>query len=321
MRKLLLFTLCAMLVGGGAAVAMTLDEALALFPGTDIMIPYNDEGRATLEAMLEAFREALGVPADLDEMEEMDVTNFEVAAELKDVVNKLSQALYTYSDAFLAGDPEERNTYLKGRNWGFKSLRMSADFVAIEGEPADSWEEFVDAVNQETDLSALYWAGANWLRWGEFNPLQAVAALIPQQTNAISLRCIELDETYMNYGSYRALGAFWAGLPRMPLGNWRKNFSRSLGYFCHIVDEPEICADWDCDVCPPLDGFDPAANEYLENRVFFVEFYVMQREMWEDAKRILDQVLTEPIGETYPLYNAISLEKAATFLAEVEEKL
>jgi len=321
MRKLLLFTMLALLIGGGAALAITVDEAVALFQGSDIMIPHSDEGRATLEAMIGTFRGALAVPDDLDELEEADVTGFEVDLTHKDVVNKLSQAYYTLADAFLAGDPEERNTYMKGRNWGFKSLRMNPDFVAVEGEAGDSWEEFVEAVNQEADISALYWAGANWLRWGEFNPLQAVVALIPQQTDAISKRCIELDDTYVNYGSYRALAAFWAGLPKLPAGNYRKNWSRSLGYFCHIVDEPEICADWDCDVCPEPGEFDPAANEYFENRVFFVEYYLMQRGMWNDAKRILDQVLSEPIGEKFPLYNAISLEKAVGFLKEVEEHL
>jgi len=321
MRKLLLFTMLVLLVGGGAAMAITVDEAVALFQGSDIMIPYSDEGRATLESMLEAFRGALAVPDELDEKAEMDVTNFDVDLAHKDIVNKLSQTYYTLADAFLAGDPEERNTYMKGRNWGFKSLRMNPDFVAIEGTPGDSWEEFVEAVNQETDIDALYWAGANWLRWGEFNPVRAVAAFITHQTDAISKRCLELDETYMAYGSYRALGAFWAGLPRAVIIYYRKTFTRSLGYFCHIVDEPEICAEWDCDICPELGEFDPTVDEYFENRVFFVEYYLMQREMWEDAKRILDQVLSESIGEEFPLYNAISQEKAATFLEEVEEHL
>jgi len=321
MRKLLLFLCLTVLVSGGAAVALTLDEALALFPGNDIMVPYSDEGKALLEEMIGAFKEELGVPEGLDETNEATVTAFDVDPALKDIVNKLSQTYYTYSDAFMAGDPEERNTYMKGRNWGFKSLRMNPDFVALEGEPGDSWEEFVAGVNQETDLAALYWAGANWLRWGEFNAFQAVAALIPQQTEAISFRCMELDEAYMAYGSYRALAAFWAGLPRMPVGYYRKNFSRSLGYFCHVVDEPEICAGWDCDICPELGEFDPAADEYFENRLFFVEYYLIQREMWEDAKRILDEIAVEPIGDKYPLYNAIALEKVATFLEEVEEHL
>jgi len=322
MRKLLLFLCLTLLVSGGAAMALTLDEAVALFEGSDIMIPFSDEGRATLEEAIAAFRDTLGVTDDLDETNEDDVSGFEVDPTHKDIVNKLSQALYTLADAFLGGDPEERNTFFIGRNWGFKSLRMTPEFVEIEGAPGDSWEEFVEAVNQETDIDALYWSGANWLRWGEFNPIQAVVALIPQQTEAISMRCIELDETYMTKGSYRALAAFWAGLPKMPLGYYRKNWSRSLGYFCHIVDEPEICAAWNCDVCPPLGEYNPAADEYFENRVFFVEFYLMKKGgLWEDAKRILDQVLSEPIGDKYPLYNAISQEKATEFLEEVEGHL
>jgi len=321
MRKLLAFAVVMMVTVGVSAVAMTLDEAIGLFSDSDIMIPYSDEGQVQLEAMIAAFREALGVPENLDESNEMDVTNFEVDQALKGVINKLSQTYYTYADAFLCGDPEEFDTYWKGRNWGFKSLRMNPEFVAIEGTPGDAWKEFAEAVSQETDINALYWAGANWLRWAEPNPVPAVIALIPQQTEAISMRCIELDVTYTHFGSYRALGAFWSGLPKMPFGYYRKNWSRSLGYFCHIVNEPEVCAEWDCDVCPELGEFDPAADEYLENRMFFVEFYLMEHDMWEDAKRVVESVIADGMGDKYPLYNAISLEKAAIFLEEIESHL
>jgi len=316
MRKLLLFTMLAVWIGGGAAVAMTLDEALAFFPGNDIMIPYSDEGKATLEEMVEAFRTALGINEDLDEGNEDAVMAFEIDASLLDVMTKLSQAYYTYADAFLDGESEERPMYLRGKHWGLKVLRMDPDFAAAESD-----DGFVAAAATIDNLAAGYWAAANWLRSAQYNPLEAVFAGVPEKTDAINKRCLEIDETYMAFGGYRALGAFWSGLPKLPAGYYRKNWSRSLGYFCHIVDEPEICAEWDCDVCPELDGFDPAANEYLENRTFFVEFYLMERGMWEDAKRILDSILVEAIGETYPLYNAISLEKAAAFLVEVEEHL
>ena len=317
MRRLLLFTVLTVLVGGGTALAMTVDEAVVLFQGSDIMIPYSDEGRATLESMIEAFRGALGVPDELDETNEDAVMAFDVDADLIDVLNKLSQTYYTLSDAFLGGDSEERPTYLRGKHWGLKALRMDPDFTATE-----STDGFVAAVPIAENLDGLYWAAANWLRAAQFNPLEAVFAGVPEKTDAMSQRCLELDDTYMNDGSYRALAAFWAGLPKLPAGYYRKNWSRSLGYFCHIVDEPEICADWDCDVCPELGEFDPAANEYFENRVFFVEFYLMEKGgLWEDAKRILGSVLAEPIGDKYPLYNAISQEKALEFLEEVEEHL
>jgi hypothetical protein len=316
MRKLLLFLCLTVLVSGGAALALTLDEAVALFQGNDIMVPYSDEGKATLEEMIDAFRGALGVTDALDEENEDDVMDFEVDAGLIDIVGKLSQTYYTYADAFLGGADNERQTYIRGKHWGLKGLRMDETFATTEES-----DGFVAAAATIQDISIAYWAAANWLRAAQFDPLGAVFGNVPEKTEAINLRCLELDETYMAYGGYRALGGFWSGLPKLPAGNYRKNWSRSLGYFCHVVDEPEICDASDCDICPPLGDFDPVADEYLENRAFFVEFYLMPREMWEDAKRILEEILTEPVGEDYPLYNAISLEKAATFLAEVEEHL
>ena len=316
MRRLLLFTVLAMLVGGGTAFAITVDEAIGLFQGSDIMIPYSEEGRATLDEMVAAFRAALGVPHDLDETNEDAVMAFDVDAGMIDIINKLSQTYYTLADAFLEGQPEERPTYLRGKHWGLKALRVIAEFTATE-----STDGFVAAVATAQDVDSLYWASANWLRAGEFNPLEAVFAGVPEKTDAMNKRCLEIDESYMNYGSYRALGAFWAGLPKLPAGYYRKNWSRSLGYFCHIVDEPEICADWDCDVCPELGEFLPEHDDYFENRLLFVQYYLIERGMWADAKRILDAVLAEPIGDRYPLYNAISHEKAVTFLAEVEEHL
>ena len=316
MRKLLLFLCLTVMVSGGAALALTLDEALALFPGNDIMVPYSDEGKATLEEMIEAFRTALGVTDALDEENEDAVDDFVVDSSLIDVVGKLAQTYYTYADAFLGGADNERRTYLRGKHWGLKGLRMDATFAATEES-----DGFVAAAATIEDISIAYWAAANWLRAAQFDPLGAVFGNVPEKTEAINLRCLELDETYMVYGGYRALGGFWSGLPKLPGGNYRKNWSRALGYFCLIVDEPGICGASDCDICPEIGAFDPVVDEYLENRAFFVEFYLMPQNMWADAKRILEEILAEPVGDKYPLYNAISIEKAAAFLVEVEEHL
>ena len=315
MRKLLLFTVLTLLIGGATALAMTIEEALALFQGSDIMIPYSDEGRATLEEAIAAFQAALGVTVDLDEGNEADVMAFEVDIALLDVVSKLSQCYYTLADAFLEGDPEERPTYLRGMHWGLLCLRTDKTFAATEA--ADG---FVAAVATSDDVAGLYWTAANWLRAAEFNPLEAVFAGVPEKTDTINRRCLELDETYMNYGSYRALGAFWAGLPKLPAGTYRKNWNRSLGYFCKIVNEPGICAE--CSDCPDFGEFLPEMDAYFENRLLFVQYWLIEKGgYWEEAKRILEAVLAEPIGELYPLYNAISQEKAVAFLAEVEEHL
>ncbi len=294
----------------GQEVVCDLDAALALIPSEDVMIKYSAEGRAQLEAAIEAFRVALGIPDDLDEKSEEAVNAFPVDLAQKDLVNKLSQCYYTSADAFLAGEPDEEATYLMGKHWGLKSLRMNPEFARLEQE-----ESFVVAVQAETDVRALYWANANWLRAAEFDKMAAIFAGVPPKTEAMSLRVLELEPTYIVYGPYRSLGGFWGGLPRLPFGKYRKNFERALSYLCYIVDEPEYCAD--CGSC----SFDPICNEYFENRVFFVEFYLMEQELWEDAARILQSVLDEPIGDKHPLYNAISQEKAQKFLEEAEEHL
>ena len=317
MRKVALL-LGGLLIGcalvGGAQDAMDLDTALGYFQNEAVMIEYSEAGRAVLEEIIEVFRAELGVTDALNELDEDDVGAFVVAMEDKGVVNHLSQAYYTLANAFLGGADNERETYQRGKHWGMKSLRMNADFASTE--IADGFEA---AAAIETDIAALYWTAANWLRDGEFNPLVAVAAFVPQKTEAMSRRCLELDDTYVSYGSYRALGAFWAGLPRMPLGHWRKNFNFSLGYFCKIVDEPTLCAE--CNDCPDFGPFDPTAAEYFENRMLFAKYYLKEKGYWEDIKRICEEVLAEPIGELYPLYNAISHETAQALLDEANEKL
>lgn len=315
MRKLLLFTAVLMVALGGSAVAMTLDEAIGLFLDSDIIIPYSNEGQVQLEDAIAAFREALGVTDALDETNEDDVMAFVVDAGLIDVVNKLAQSYYTLADAFL-GEEEVivKPVYLKGKHWGLKTMRMNPEFVALEES-----DGFVAAVQVVDNLEGMYWASSNWLRAGQFDVLAAVFANMPEKTEAMTLRCMELDETYTHFGAYRALGAFWSGLPKLPAGNYRKNWNRSLGYFCKIVDEPVLCGA--CEDCADFGAVDPTVHEYLENRMFFVEFYLMERGLWADAKRVVDSVVADGIGEKFLLYNAISLEKAAIFLEEIEANL
>ncbi len=317
MRKLLLFTAVLMVAIGGSAMAMTLDEAIGLFTGSDIMIPYSDEGQAQLEAAIAAFRDALGVTDELNEANEDDLMAFVVDDSLMDIIPMLAQCYYTLADAFLGEDESiVKPFYLRGKHWGLKVLRMDPEFAATE-EDRDGG--FVAAVNGSDNLKGLYWTSSNWLRAGQFDVLAAVFAGMPEKTEAITLRCMELDETYTHYGAYRALGAFWSGLPSLPAGKFRKNWNASLSHFCKIVDEPALCGA--CDDCTDFGAIDPSAHEYLENRMFFVEFYLMERSLWADAKRVVDSVVADGIGDKYPLYNAISLEKAALFLEEIESHL
>ena len=300
---------------GFAAYGMTADEAVALFQGNEIMVTLSDEGLATLEEMIDAFREELGIEGGLDETNEASVMALDLPIAQVSIVGLLSQTLYVIADVFLGELPEARSVFLRGKHWGLKALRMDSDFPIVE-----SRDGFTAAVASSEDLASLYWAAANWIRAAQYSPLEAVFAGVPEKTEAMLLRCMELDGTYANHGPFASLGAFWSGLPRLPAGYYRKNLSKSLFFFCGAIDEPELCTGSDCADCPSYAAEALAEFGFFHNRVLFVEFYLIQMETWSDAQRVLEEVLSKPIGSQYPLYNASSQAKARLLLDVVEQR-
>jgi hypothetical protein len=302
MKKILGLALVSLCAIGASGFAMTLGEALALFQNDNIAVTYTDSGREQLLDVIGTLRAALGVTDALNEENEDQVMAFVVDASLKDVVTKLSQAYYTLANVFYTPETNEP-TYLRGKHWGLKSLRMNPAFVELEKK------SFVDAAKAETDVAALYWATANWLRVSQKNALEAVFAGVPAKTQAMSERTLELAPGYVAGGSYRSLGAYWSGLP---IG---KDMDKALSFLCHVVTEPICSACGDCQ--PAL----AAADEYFENRTFIAEFYYMEKSMWVDAARVLESVIADPIGDKYPLMNAYAQDNARKLLVVVQGKL
>jgi TRAP transporter TatT component family protein len=300
---------------GFAAHGMTADEAVALFQGNEIMIALSDEGLATLEEMIDAFREELGIEGGVDEASEASVMALDLPAAQASIVGLLSQTLYVMADVFLVELIEAQTVFVRGKHWGLKALRMDPDFLIIE-----SRDGFNDAVAASEDLASLYWAAANWMRAAQYSPLEAVFTGVPEKTEAMLLRCMELDGTYANYGPFASLGAFWSGLPRLPGGYYRKDFSKSLFFFCGAIDEPELCTEFVCADCPSYAPGSLAEYGFFHNWVLFVEFYLMQMGAWPDAQRILEEVLSKPIGDQYPLYNGSSQAKARQLLDVIEQR-
>ncbi|MCX6092959.1 MAG: hypothetical protein NTX23_08870, partial [Candidatus Bipolaricaulota bacterium] len=145
MKKIVGLVLLAVCATGATGIAMTLDQALALFQNDNIAVTFTDAGREELVVVIDTLRGALGVTDALNEEDEDAVTAFAVDASLKDVVTKLSQAYYTLANVFYTPDTNE-STYLRGKHWGLKSLRMNPAFVELEKT------SFVDAVKAETDV-------------------------------------------------------------------------------------------------------------------------------------------------------------------------
>jgi hypothetical protein len=311
-RTLTSLLVVCLLALGGVVAASTVEDALALIPdGQDVAIAFDAEGRALLEAAIDALEEGLGVTAVFDHTSEDAYMKLEVPLERKGWVNKLSQAYYTLGDVFLEEKAALKDTFTRGQFWGLKSLRMDPQFAEIERDS----KSFIEAVEQETDVAALFWTYGNWARKDDLDPLGAIARNDPPKLVALIERALEADETYLAYGSYRALAAFWGGLPPLPLIPFGQNLPRALSYICPVLNEPSFCAD--CERCP----VSPDVDEYFENRVIFAEYYLMERGLWSDAERVLESVLADEVGEAYALYNAYCQAQAAELLEKVGEHL
>ncbi len=289
---------------------MQLEDALAIFQGDRVVVEYSSQGRAQLEAAIDALKVALCVPDSLDETRESEVNAFLVAWDQRDLTVKLSQGYLTLGVIFAKGGDGEADAYRKGKHWGLKSLRMDPDFALVEKR-----DGFLNAVGQETDVPSLYWACMNWLSLANFDRLAAVSSGVVKKTIAMFERVLELDETYDCYGAYRVLGSIWGALPWLPFGTYRRDLERARTYLCHVVDDPQLCGD------PRPWPIDPACTEYLGNRRVLAEYYLMEKGLRAEAAQVLQSVLDAPVGDTYPLFNARAQDDARRLLEEARKHL
>jgi hypothetical protein len=314
MTKRLLSILTLLFFFSTLAFGVTDDEisaVLTLFPdGQDVAVSYSEEGKMALESAIEVLEEALGVAVLFDHTDEDAYMALAIEIENKSWVNALSRGYYTLGDVFLKDEEAKKVAFVRGQYWGLKSLRMSAAFATEEIQHG-----FVEAVNQETDPAALFWTYGNWTRKDEYDKVGAVFRNDPPKLEALIERTMDVDPTYAVDSPYRALAAFWAGLPAMPLYEYGQNLRRALSYICPVINEPTYCES--CADCPLSDD----VNDYFENRLIFAEYYLMEMELWEEAARVLEDILDDPIGDRFPLYNAYCAELAQELLNEVSEKL
>jgi len=310
-RRAFFFVLLLLLPFGVLGQEMTVDDALALFPeGEDVAVLMDEAGQTALEAAIVALELALGVTTLFDHTNEDAYAALEIDRENTILVNALSQGYYTWGDIFLKEKDEKKDAFTRGQYWGLKSLRMSEAFAAEELRHG-----FIDAVHQATDIAALFWTYGNWSRKDEYEPVQAVFRNDPPKLVALIERCLELDDAFMDYAAYRALAAFWGGLPPAPLIEFGQKLPRALSYICPVIDEPGYCTD--CSNCPLAEDVDA----YFENRLIFAEYYLMEKSLWADAERVLQSILDDPIGERFALYNAYCQLRAAELIGAVREEL
>ena len=192
-RPLILAGLLLLLV---AAVATGDDSPEAVIAQADLLYMT----RYVEEDLLEAIRIFETLLPDLEML---------TTASQAYILNRLSQLCYEaplFTEGLAKGDGD---WYRKGKAYGYQSLRLSAEFVAHEGEGIEA------ALAYSTDIAAMHWLANNW---GMLCNINVIEGLV-QQSNVLALfnRCVELDSSFWGASSASALGSLLIMLPG-PLG-------------------------------------------------------------------------------------------------------
>lgn len=206
------------------------------------------------------------------------------------ILNMLARSYYTLADIFLP-EKEKQDFHEKGQLYGERSLRAHEEFVNTEKERG-----FVEAVRTSTDVEALYWTYANWARkvelGGFFGLLAAVARGDDKKLNALISRCLELDRGYLAGGPLRAYAGYFAKHPVS------KDYEKARELLMEAIQN---------------------YGDYLENKLFYVQYYLVPKELWDEARTVLEEILDASI-EPYPLMNSFCQVKASALLAEIQGK-
>lgn len=276
----------------------------AILCNEHLTIPHDEIGHERLSTAIAVLEKALDVPAGFQASRERDVEQLPLESNDADLAALLSQFQFILANAFLDDARAIEEAYLSGKHWGLKSLRLSPRFASREEEIG-----FIEAVALSDNVGALYWTSLNWLRTVEMNHLAAVGSGVLSKTRAMLERALQLSPGYYGCGPARALGSFWGGLPRKPFGTYRRNLERAAEYFAPLI-ESEAQSN-------PIGS----CAAYLENRLNYVQFVLIQQRAWSDAAQELRVLLSMPIGEAFPLENALAVDRAAALLHQVEEHL
>lgn len=211
------------------------------------------------------------------------------------VLNRLAQLYYEKTTFSEGNTPEDRDLFTKGKEYGFRSLRLNADFAEWEGQ------DFGKAIRFVTDVAALLWTADNWGALFRYNPFEGLANV--GKVKAMYERCLEVDETFWGGSCHNALGALLVTTPGFlggSLEGGREHLERAI----------EI---------------DP---NYLINHVVYAEYWgftydalgnkngVRDRELVERELRF---VLEAPVGEQWPFWNREAKREAKRLLEELRK--
>jgi len=207
------------------------------------------------------------------------------------VLNMLSRCHYTLADIFLP-EKDKAKFHEKGQEYGERSMKLQSDPELVA--KWTSSDSFLAAVRDLTDIEALFWTYSNWARKVELGGVVGLVAAAlrgdDKKLMAIMERCLELDRGYIAGGPLRALAGYWAEHP----------FSKDPEKVRVLLEEAIA-----------------TYPDYLENRLFYVEYYLIRAERWGEAREELQKVIDAPIGVD-ALENGYAKIRALDLLGQVE---
>ena len=211
------------------------------------------------------------------------------------VLNRLSQLCYEaalFSEGETAADKE---LYIKGKEFGFQSLRLNQEFAAHE--PAG----FNEALSYVTDPAALHWTANNWgMLCGMMNPIKAF--LEQDSVLALFSRCVELEPSFWGASAASALGSLLIMSPGALGGDKEAGLA--------LVEQSVV-----------------TAPSYLNNRIILAEYWGFTYNFFGKVDGVRDAELIEretafileaEIGD-WPFWNRQAKIGAERLLAQLRE--
>jgi len=252
-------------------------------------------GRADLAYMTRYDRESM---VEAIALYEAVLPNLETLSVSKQayVLNRLSQLCYELPMFSEGNTPEDRELFIKGKDYAFRSLRLNEDFASNEGAG------LAVALECVTDPAATHWAANNWGMVLEMmNPIQG----LKEQGSVMTLfeRTVAIEEDFWGGSAASALGSLLIMVPGIMGGNAERGLA---------LVEASIEMD----------------ASYLHNRIILAEYWGFTYNMFgvltgvRDAEMIEREcaiILADGFGD-WPFWNRRAKLEAERLLALLAER-
>lgn len=209
------------------------------------------------------------------------------------------QAYAAYASAFLLGKEQDRAFVLldQALQYGFSLWEIQFGWKSITLLPIDDWEQALQATSTK-DVPALFWTANTWASWITVHPDSILALSDLPHVLAAMQRVLELDDTYQQGAVHLFFGMYYAVQP----AGVGRDLEKSHFHFQKAIQ---------------LAGADA-----MLPRVLFARYYARASFDEDLFRQVLEDVLISPSLSPDPdlnLMNAIARERAAMYLAQIDE--